>query len=233
MMSRAARRVIVDDPAAEAAERIAAVVRAGGHVALAGGNTPSASYERLAGMNLDWSACTLWFGDERCVPPDDERSNYGMAREALLDRIERDPPDVRRIPGEEGADAAAGAYERELVTVFGDGPPALDLVLLGIGHDGHTASLFPGQPSLDERERSVVGVEEAGQEPYVPRVTLTLPAINAAREVFFLVVGEGKADPVARAFGAEPSREVPSSLVAPDPGTLTLLLDAAAASKLG
>src|ERR671917_289127 len=122
---------IVDDPAAEAADLIAEAVRGGGHIALAGGSTPRAAYERAAEMELDWSGATLWFGDERCVPPDDELSNYRMAKEALLDRI--DCAAVKRIPAERGPHVGAEDYERELRTTLGEGLPRLDLILLGIG----------------------------------------------------------------------------------------------------
>jgi 6-phosphogluconolactonase len=223
--------VVLDEPAAEAADRIARAAGAGGHVVLAGGNTPRAAYERLAPMDLDWSGCVVWFGDERCVPPDDERSNFRMVRESLLDPIGPAGPEVRRIEGELGPSRAADAYERQLRDTFGSFP-SFDLVLLGIGPDGHTASLFPGQPTLDERDRAVVGVERAGREPYVPRVTLTLPAINAAREVIFLVAGEDKAGPVARAIEGPPDPATPASMVAPESGSLTWLLDPAAAAEL-
>jgi 6-phosphogluconolactonase len=225
--------VVVDDPAAEAAERLVAAAEAGAHIALAGGSTPRAAYERAAALGADWSRATLWFGDERCVPPDHEHSNYGMAKRALLDRIEGDPPAVRRIPGELGHVEAADAYERELRGVFGDdGVPDLDLVLLGLGPDAHTASLFPNDAALGERERAAVGVETPGMPPLVSRVTLTLPVVNAAREVVFLVAGEDKAEAVARAFGDAPGPDAPASLVDPESGSLTLLLDPAAASRL-
>jgi 6-phosphogluconolactonase len=133
---------VVDDPAAEAAELIAAAVRAGGHIALAGGSTPKAAYGIVAGMELDWSGATVWFGDERCVPADDELSNYGMAREALLDRVEG--ATVKRMAGEKGPHAGAEDYERELRETLGEALPRLDLILLGLGPDRHTASLFPG-----------------------------------------------------------------------------------------
>ena len=233
MSPNAPRPLVVDDPAAAATERLAAAVAAGRQLALSGGSTPRAAYERLAALDLDWSRCTLWFGDERCVPPDDERSNFGMVRAALLDRLPAgDGPAVRRIRGELGPDEGAAAYERELRDAFGDGPPRLDLVLLGIGPDGHCASLFPNDPALGERRRSAVGVPRAGLPPFVPRVTLTLPAINAAREVVFLIAGAEKADAVARAFGGEPTPEVPASLVRPSSGRLELLVDAAAAARL-
>ena len=115
---------------------------------------------------------------------------------------------------------------------FGEGIPRFDLLLLGLGPDGHCASLFPGQPALEERERLAVGVAQAGLAPWVPRVTLTLPVLNAARQVVFLVTGADKAAAVERAFSGEPDRRIPASLVAPTSGTLTVLLDRSAAQRL-
>jgi 6-phosphogluconolactonase len=166
------------------------------------------------------------------VPPDDERSNFGMARDALFDRLPGKVPDVRRIPGELGPDAGAAEYETALRAAFGEGIPRFDLVLLGLGPDGHCASLFPGDPALEERERLAVGVPRAGLAPWVPRVTLTLPVLNAARQVMFLVTGADKAAATARAFGGEPDPRIPASLVAPADGTLTVLTDRAAAAQL-
>src|SRR5438105_5058590 len=134
---------VVDDPAAEVAELL---VGATGNVALAGGSTPRRAYE-LARRREDWSGVAFWWSDERCVPPDDERSNYGMARRALLGSVEAEE---HRIHGELGGAEAARLYEEELRDV------TIDLCLLGIGPDGHTASLFPNAPSLDERERLAV-----------------------------------------------------------------------------
>jgi 6-phosphogluconolactonase len=157
-----------------------------------------------------------------------------MARQSLLDRIQGPPPVVHRIKGELGHEEAAVDYSRELAESFGtDGPPRLDLVLLGLGPDAHCASLFPGDAALGERERPVLGVETPGMAPLVSRVTLTLPVLNAGREVVFLISGEDKADAVARAFGDAPDPGAPASLVRPDPGALTVLLDEAAASRLG
>jgi 6-phosphogluconolactonase len=227
--------LVIEDPAEECARRLAAVASAGGHIALTGGSTPKRCYERTAGMDVDWSGATLWFGDERCVPPDDELSNYRMAKEALLDRLpdaSAGGPAVKRIAGERGPNAAADDYERELRATLGEELPRLDMVMLGLGPDAHVASLFPGQPSLRVQDRIAVGVEQAGFEPLVPRVSLTLPAINAARSVVFLVTGEEKSDAVARAFGGEPSEDAPGSLVRPTDGELTLLLDRAAAGGL-
>ena len=224
--------LVLDDPAGEAAERLAAAASAGGQIALTGGSTARLAYERLVPAEVDWSRCTLWFGDERCVPPGDEHSNFGMARDALFDRLPGGVPDVRRIPGELGPEAGAAAYEHELRTAFGVEMPRFDLVLLGLGPDGHCASLFPGDSALEERERLAVGIARAGLAPWVPRVTLTLPVLNAAREVLFLVAGADKAAAVARAFAGGPDPGVPASLVAPGDGTLTVLTDAAAATKL-
>ena len=219
---------VLDDPAAAAAERIAAAAGAGGHIAMTGGSTPRPAYEAAAAMDVDWSGCTMWFGDERCVPPDDELSNYGLVRSALLDRLPGRPPDVKRIAGELGPGPAAAEYE----TALRDGLTRFDLVLLGLGSDAHCASLFPNDAALDEEHRLAVGVEQPGLEPLVPRVTLTLPVINGARHVLFLVTGAAKAAAVARAFSGVPDHAAPASLVAPVDGTLTVLLDAAAAAQL-
>jgi 6-phosphogluconolactonase len=180
--------LVLDDEeaAAEAtADRLAEAARAGLEIALTGGSTPRRAYELAALREPDWSRAGAWWGDERCVPPEDERSNYRLARKSLIDRLSS-PPRVHRIRGElEPADAAAAEYEREL------GETRLDLVLLGLGPDGHVASLFPGAPTLEERERRVVAAE-AGLEPFVPRVTLTLPVLCSGRSVLFLVTGEEK-----------------------------------------
>lgn len=224
---------VVDDVAGAAAERIAAAVRDGGHVVLSGGSTPRAAHERVAQVALDWSRTQLWFGDERAVGPDHAHSNYLMVRESLLDRIGGAQPEVHRIEGELGHEAAAAEYERELGAAFGaGGPPRMDLLLLGLGPDGHTASLFAGDDALGERQRLAIGVGTPGMAPLISRVTLTLPILNAAYEVVFLISGEDKAEAVARAFGGAPDPSAPAGLVRPDPGTLTVLLDAPAASLL-
>ena len=223
--------VITEDVAGAAAERIAAAVRAGGHIALSGGSTPRKAHERVAAIELDWSGVELWFGDDRAVPPDHEHSNYRMAKESLLDHVSAG--EVHRVKGELGYEAAADDYERELRGSFGDVVPSLDLVLLGLGPDSHTASLFPGDDALGERERVAVGVETPGMAPLVSRVTLTLPVLNAGKEVVFLISGEDKAEAVARAFGDAPDPDAPASLVRPEQGNLTLLLDPPAAARLG
>jgi 6-phosphogluconolactonase len=223
--------VVVDaDPAARAVERLTSAAAGGGHLVLTGGSTPRTTYERLAGEEVDWPAVTLWFTDERCLPPDHEQSNYRMVKEALIDRIEG--PEVHRIEGERGPGEGAAAYERELRTAFGEGVPSCDLVLLGVGPDAHVCSLFPNDPALGERERLAVGVETPGMAPFVSRVTLTLPVVNAAREVVFLVAGEDKAEAVARAFSGREDPSAPASLVRPESGSATLIVDPPAAALL-
>jgi 6-phosphogluconolactonase len=227
--------LVLDDPARECAGRLAAAASAGAHIVLTGGSTPRRAYGEATEIETDWSGATLWFTDERCVPPDDELSNYAMAKEALLDRLPEPVaggPTVKRMRAETGPHAGADDYERELRETLGEEIPRLDWVLLGLGPDAHVASLFPGQPTLDVQGRLAVGVDEAGMEPFVPRVSLTLPVVNSARAIVFLVTGEDKADAVARAFAGEPSTDAPGSLVRPTAGELTLLLDAAAASRL-
>jgi 6-phosphogluconolactonase len=225
-------RLVTEDPAGEAAERLAEAASAGGHIVLAGGSTPRAAYERAASMDVDWSGATLWFGDDRCVPPDHEHSNYRMTKEALLDRLPGNQPAVERIEGELGPREASARLEARLREVFGPGVPQFDLILNGLGPDAHTASLFPGDAALGERERLAVGVEAPGMAPFVSRVTLTLPVMNAARQVLFLISGEDKAEAVARAFSGAPDPSVPASLIRPDPGSLMLLLDPPAARLL-
>jgi 6-phosphogluconolactonase len=224
---------IVADPAQECAERLAEAANAGGHIALTGGSTPRIAYEKLAALDVNWPRVSLWWGDDRCVPPDDERSNYGMAKAALLDRIRGPGPTIHRIEGErEEPRAAADAYEDELRDVFGEGVPQLDLILLGLGPDAHVASLFPGQMTLEVHDRLVVAAEEPGRPPWVARVSMTLPVLNAGRDVLFLVTGADKADAAHRAFVATPDRDAPGSLIAPESGRLTVILDEAAAARL-
>ena len=220
--------IVLDDSEAVAdavARRLADAAARSGNVVLTGGRTPEQAYARAAALASDWSRVEVWWGDERCVPPDDANSNFGMAKRALLDRLERPPLAVHRIEGELGKSAAADAYEEEL------GSSALDLLLLGIGPDGHVASLFPGKPALDETDRRVVATEP-GLEPWVDRVTLTLPALSAAAEILFVVTGEAKADAARRAFAEEPGPQTPASLVRANSGRTTAILDRAAAAAI-
>ena len=219
--------VVVEDEqevAAVVAERLARAAREGGDVVLTGGKTPEQAYKEAANRAPDWSNVDVWWGDERCVPPDDEKSNYGMAKRTLLDRLDLAPRGVHRIRGELGKEDAAADYEREL------GDTQLDLLLLGVGPDGHVASLFPNAPTLRRRKRVLPA--EAGLEPFVDRVTLSLPTLCSAREIVFLLSGESKADAAARAFGADPSPDTPASLVRARAGRTIAILDRAAAAKL-
>ncbi|MGZ4317189.1 MAG: 6-phosphogluconolactonase [Gaiellaceae bacterium] len=208
------------------AELLAEQARAGGSIVLTGGSTPRRAYELAGGLEPDWSRVELWWGDERCVSPDDERSNFGMAKTALLDRLEQEPAAIHRMHGELGREAGADEYGREL-----SGAGAFDFVLLGLGPDGHVASLFPNFPTLDVTDRDVIG-SEAGHEPFVDRISLTLPRLCATRELLFLVAGADKADAVSRSLAGEPSRETPGSLARAAEGTTRAILDQAAAAKL-
>ena len=208
------------------AERLAEQARAGGHAVLTGGSTPRQAYELAAGLEPDWSRVELWWGDERCVPPEDERSNYRLAKHGLLDRLERQPLETHRMRGELGPEAGAEEYEDEL-----DGVGVFDLVLVGLGPDGHVASLFPNFPALEIADRDAVG-SAAGHEPFVDRITLTLPRLCSTSELLFLIAGEDKADAVARALAGEPSRETPGSFARAAEGPTRAVLDLAAAAKL-
>jgi 6-phosphogluconolactonase len=223
---------VLDDPRAAVGEELAHAGAEGKHIVLTGGSTPRVAYEHAAGLGVDWSRATFWFGDERCVPPDHEQSNFGMADKSLLSKIE--PGAVHRMKGELGPDAGAADYEQQLRTVFGDeGVPRLDLILLGLGPDAHCASLFPGDRALGVTDRLITGVEVPGMAPLVPRISFTLPLLNAGTEVVFLVSGEDKAEAVARAFGGlRPGPDAPSSLVRPESGNLRVILDSAAARHL-
>jgi len=227
---------VLADPARACAAMLLGAAAGGGHVVLAGGSTPRAAYVELVAaaeaVGASLSDATFWFGDERCVPPEDDQSNYLMAKRALLDRLgDGRQPRVHRMRGELGFSEAADLYEQELRAA---GPPQFEVLLLGMGPDGHTLSLFPDQPSLSERTRLVVGVPEAGLEPFVPRVTFTVPAVSLARQVVFLVAGSSKADAVAAAFGPGASADphLPASVVAAAASEVKVLLDHDAAAKL-
>jgi 6-phosphogluconolactonase len=230
-MSRGQEIVVVEAAslAEAAANRVAALLRnvateraSEVSLALAGGSTPRALHERLASVpDLPWGRVAIYFGDERCVPPDHADSNYRMARESLLDRVAIDPTRVHRMRGEwPDRAAAARAYEEEL-------PEALDVLVLGIGEDGHTASLFPGATALFEFERRVLPV--TGPKPPPERLTITPKVIAAARHVVVLASGSGKREPVARAIaGASTPLETPAQLAR----EALWILDTAAASAL-
>jgi 6-phosphogluconolactonase len=215
-----------EDVSSLVADELVGFARDGASIVLTGGSSVGRAYELAAEREPDWSAASLWWGDERCVPPDDDRSNFRLARETLLDRLEARPREVQRIRGELGPDEAAREYDELLRNVA-----RLDLVLLGIGPDGHTASLFPSEPTLDERGRRAIPAE-AKLEPFVDRVTMTVPALCSAPLVLFAVSGESKAEAVGHAFGEPPSPETPSSLIRSAEGRTVVVADEAAAARL-
>lgn len=227
---------IVDDPARACAALMVGAVIGGGDIVLTGGSTPRVAYEHFAQavgtVGIDMQRTTFWVGDERCVGPDDERSNFRMIRESLLEPLGlRDGSGIRRMRGELGPDDGADDYERALRE---HGRHDFDLLLLGIGPDGHCASLFPHQDTLNERERLVVGVPHAGLEPFVPRISLTLPALTSAQQIVVLATGESKAEAIAAAFapGTIPDPGTPASMLAPAARRITVLVDRAAGARL-
>lgn len=197
------------------------------HLALAGGTTPAGAYTRL--RRTDWAGVELWFGDERCVGPEDPQSNFHMAEQTLLPHATGAV--VHRIEGELGSEHAAAAYDallRERVPVGADGLPVLDVILLGIGEDGHTASLFPHNPALEAHDLAAVAVHDAPKPP-PERVSLTLGVLRGAAATILLASGSGKADALALAL-AGPNSAVPSSLLARD--RLTVIADGAALARV-
>ena len=223
----------------EAARRLLAAIRevqkeprTPFRLALAGGSTPRRLYELLAGSEfrdkIPWTQVHFFWGDERMVPQDHPQSNYRMGQEALLKHVPVPRPNIHPIPTQASPEEAAQAYENELRQHFGRGVPTFDLILLGLGGDGHTASLFPGAAALEEKQRLAVA-HRPGLKGF-DRVTLTLPVLNQARRVFFLVAGENKATALRAALGS--GGQLPAQQVAPRNGELIWLVDAAAASRL-
>ncbi len=203
-------------------------------MALAGGSTPRPAYATLAEARyagrLDWSRVHLFWGDERCVPSEDPRSNYRMARETLLEAVPIPEENVHRMRGELPPEEAAARYAEVLASCFGPSPvPRFDLMLLGLGEDGHTASLFPGSPALEERERWVVAqyVERLAEW----RLTLTLPVLNAAKNVAFVVSGAEKREILAKVW-SEAGVQLPAARVRPDAGRLRWFVDVEARGGL-
>jgi len=207
--------VVVDDVAEEALGIfLAATPRT---LILSGGRTPETLYKRLTGVEYPWEEVEFFFGDERCVPRRDERSNLRMAEEALLSKVSATTYAM------DGQRCDAEGYERTLRQRFGDAI-GFDLAIYGLGPDGHTASLFPGRPEVAVTDRWVVHVPEAGFEPFVPRISLTIPALSAARIGLFLVAGTDKREPLLRLLAGE---DIPAGRLAPE--RLMIVADHAAA----
>jgi 6-phosphogluconolactonase len=183
------------------------------HLALSGGTTPGRTYELLGADPPALEGVELWFADERCVPPEDEQSNYLLARRTLIDPAAISPARVHRMIGELGPERGAAAYADELLAGLGDGLPVLYLIVLGIGPDGHVASLFPGAATLDAGEEMLcLGVSDSPKPP-PERITLSLAVLRAARGCLLLATGASKADAVNAMLG-EPTHHVPASLLA-------------------
>jgi 6-phosphogluconolactonase len=200
-----------------AAARAAIDTRGWFALVLAGGSTPRGTYQRLSAAplatQLPWQHTHVFFGDERCVPHDHPDSNSHMADTALLAHVPIPADHVHRISGAGSAEDAARAYEDELRSVFAPGRVQFDLVLLGIGPDGHTASLFPGAAACAEREKLVAATPAPKLKPRVPRITMTFPALNSARETLFLVAGPKKKDVLDRVLAGDET--LPAALVRP------------------
>lgn len=204
---------------------------------LAGGSTPQATYELLASRfhhSIDWSEVQFFWGDERCVPPTDSASNFGMAERAMIAKLGLEARQIHRMHGEMAPAEGARAYEAELQEAFGLAPgalPCFNLTLLGLGENAHIASLFPHDRALRERERLAVAVEV--EAPLRHRVTLTAPVLNNSERIIFLVAGEGKAQAVKNTLeGPRDSDRYPAQLIAPTNGEVIWLLDKAAAANL-
>lgn len=241
------RQIIVLDTAEElfvrAAEEIAHVageaicMHGEFNLCLTGGTTPERTYDLLATrfeLSVDWKEVQFYWGDERCVPPDDSSSNYAMAKRTMLAKLKVKPDQVHRMHGEDQPDAAAREYEEELRErmSLGDGEfPRFDLMLLGLGDNCHMLSLFPGIPALHEQHRLVVPVEVDDKVRH--RITLTAPVMNNSARIMFIVSGENKAAAVKRVLdGTDDPERVPAHLVAPKDGVVIWMLDKAAASQL-
>lgn len=206
-------------------------------IALSGGSTPRVLYGLLGDepyrSQINWSQVEIFWSDERCVPPDSSDSNYQLAQEVLFSKISIPASQIHRMPADKpDRDAASLEYTQEMQRVFGtDGIPSFDLLQLGMGPEGHTASLFPHQPSLQEQQRLVMPVNVPKPPP--PRLTFTPPPLNAAKHVLFLVTGADKAEAVQAVLeGGYQPEEYPAQIVRPPHGDVTWMLDTAAAGKL-
>jgi 6-phosphogluconolactonase len=224
------------------ADSVVRAVQARGiaRVAISGGSTPKAVFELLANptapflTTIPWAKLQLFWVDERCVPPDNKESNYLMTKIAMLDEVPLPPENIHRMEGELDPEEAASRYEAEIRNAFkleGAQTPTFDLILLGLGPDGHTASLFPHTEGLDEMARIVIANHVPQKDVW--RITLTWPVITQGREVAFLIEGAEKAEMVRTVFAGTYDPETwPAQLIRPASGKLTLLLDTAAAAEL-
>ncbi len=218
------------------AERACAAASASGRFAvlLAGGKTPARAYALLAIPPLrdavPWAKVHIFWGDERHVPSDDLASNAGMARQVLLDHVPVPAEQIHPVPCRPTVEESAAEYEATLAAFFGAAAQRFDLAFLGLGEDGHTASLFPGSSALEEQERLVVGVN--GTEERLPRVTLTAPLINLAACVAFIVSGRNKAAILREVLEEPAQRPLPARLIRPKEGRLLWLVDRDAAALL-
>jgi 6-phosphogluconolactonase len=233
--AEALSRAAADQFVSLAAEAIAA--RGRFVVALSGGETPLAMYHLLVPAPVEWSGVHVFWGDERCVPPDDRESNYYQARLAWLDRVPLPPGNIHRVHGELDSQQAAADYCHQLREAARPGDPAgwprFDLVLLGLGADGHTASLFPGSIPPGEADSPVLAVTAYYQNRPAGRVTLTPRVFNAARCIWFLVAGANKAEALAASLqGARDPLRWPAQRLQPTDGVITWLADQAAADQL-
>ncbi len=224
------KQALAEAAARDFVERAAAAIGERGRftVALAGGSTPKTAYELLArdhADDVDWANVHIFYGDERSVPPEHEDSNYRMSKEALLDHVQ--VGSVHRMQSELPPEQAARAYEKDLKQFFGDeDPPVMDLIMLGIGGDGHTASLFPNTPALEVTDR--LAIENPVEKLETTRITLTVPTINAARAVTFLVAGEDKAEALQQILEGDGSPYTyPAKLVQPTDGPNWMIDEAA------
>lgn len=232
--------VALSDPAEvarEAASRMARSIqdaikeRGSAAIAISGGSSPLPAYALLAKETIDWSKVHVFWVDERCVPPDHERSNYGAAKKAFLDHLAIPEANVHRMRGEEtDLEGAAAAYAEDLrdtITPKASGLPVLDLVVLGIGDDGHTASLFPGEPTVDVTDRLVAAVPaNAGRDP---RLTLTVPVLENAKSTLLIVLGKSKHEPLERIWSASGDvKATPGRIVRNFRGAIVWIIDRAA-----
>ena len=204
-------------------------------IALSGGNTPNPAYAILAQQTIDWSKVHVFWVDERCVPPDSDRSNYGSAKKAFLDRITIPAANVHRMHGEEEPAKAAADYDallRDTVKSKISGLPSLDLIVMGIGDDGHTASLFPGNNSHTITDRLVAAIPattEAGKEPREPRLTLTVPILENAKSTVVICIGKAKHEPLERIWAANGDlNQTPGRVIRDFRGSITWTIDRAA-----